>query len=65
MLESLLTPRQVAEILAVQPVTVYAAAAQGKLPCIRLWEGRRRALIRFRRDDIEKVLRDRTIGSKG
>lgn len=64
MLESLLTPRQVAEILAVQPVTVYAAAANGKLPYVRLWEGRRRALIRFRREDIEKLIREQALFSQ-
>ena len=62
MLEPLLTAHQVARILNVKVVTVYAAAAEGRLPSVRPWEGRRRALVRFRREDIEKLLRDRTVG---
>lgn len=55
----LLTAEEVAERLRVKPATVYQAAADGRLPSIRLWEGTRRALVRFRLDDIERVLRER------
>jgi excisionase family DNA binding protein len=58
--EPLLTPEQVAEILAVKPQTVRDAVWRGKLPCIRLWSGRKRSLIRFRRSEIEAFLRTRT-----
>jgi len=58
--EALLTPNQVAALLSIQPSTVYAAAAQGKIPCVRLWKGERRTLIRFRREDIDRVIRERT-----
>ncbi len=57
--EALLTAQQVAEILAVKPSTVYDAVYRGVLPVVRLWEGRRRALVRFRRADIEEFIRQR------
>ena len=60
MTESLLTPNQVAGLLSVQPSTVYAAAARGAIPCVRLWKGRRRTLLRFRLEDIERIIRERS-----
>ena len=57
---SLLTAEQVSKILSVRPSTVYAAAAQGHLPAVRLWSGRRRSLIRFRRSDIEALIEQRS-----
>lgn len=56
----LLTARQVAKLLNLRPVTVYAAAAAGKIPHVELWSGRRRRLIRFRPTDIESLIADRT-----
>ena len=61
MSDSLLTPSEVAAILAVQPSTVYAAAADGRLPCVRLWRGERRSLLRFRRMDIEAFIQRRSL----
>lgn len=58
--QSLLTPEQVAELLAVRPQTVRDAAWRGKLPCVRLWRGKRKSLLRFRREDIDAFLRERT-----
>jgi len=52
-LDELLTAAEVARALRVKPSTVYEAAAHGRIPCIRLWQGKRRALVRFRRQDIE------------
>ena len=60
MAESLLTPNQVAGLLSVQPSTIYAAAARGAIPCVRLWKGRRRTLLRFRREDIDRLIRERS-----
>jgi excisionase family DNA binding protein len=57
--ESLLTPNQVAALLSIQPATVYAAAASGRIPCVRLWRGARRSLLRFRREDIDQFVRER------
>ncbi len=59
--ERLWTVQQVAEVLSVKPSTVYDAVYRGVLPVVRLWEGRRRALLRFRRSDVEKLIRDRTV----
>jgi len=63
MQESLLTAHQVASRLNIKVVTVYAAAATGRIPYVRLWAGRRRALVRFRREDIERLIRERTIST--
>ena len=62
--EPLLSANQVAALLAVQPATVYAAASRGQIPCIRLWAGTRRTLIRFRREDIERLIRERATSAK-
>ncbi len=60
----LLTAEDVARLLNIKPSTVYDAAARGRIPAVRLWEGRRRPLIRFRREDIEKLIEDRTFPPK-
>jgi len=62
-LEPLLTAEEVAPILRVRPATVYEAAANGRIPCVRLWEGRKRGLVRFRRSDIENLIRQRSVGT--
>ena len=48
-----LTPSQVAGILHVSPKTVSRWASQGDLPCLVTLGGHRR----FRRQDVENVLR--------
>ena len=55
----LLTAEQVARVLNVKPSTVYDAVAKGRLPVVKLWEGRRRPLLRFRQEDIERLIEDR------
>lgn len=57
----LMTAPEVAERLRVRRSTVYAAAKRNEIPHIRLWQSGRRALIRFRRSDVEQFLKDRTI----
>lgn len=64
MSEKFLTATDLARRFNVKTVTIYAAAADGRLPCVRLWEGRRRPLIRFRSEDIEKLVLERTRSSK-
>ncbi len=59
--EDLLIAEEVGEMLRLKASTVYQAAADGRIPCIRLWEGRRRPVVRFRRSDIDTLLRDRTV----
>jgi excisionase family DNA binding protein len=61
----LLTAEQVARLLNLKTGTVYDAALKGRLPSVRLWEGRRRALVRFRAQDILKVISERTRPAKG
>lgn len=53
---SLMTAQEVALLLNIQVSTVYAAAADGRLPSVRLWEGKRRALLRFRRDEVDRLV---------
>ena len=62
MFPALLTAEEVAHRLRIKPATVYEAAADGRIPCVRLWQGRRKALIRFRAEDIERLIRERAIG---
>ena len=58
----LMTAEEVAQRLRIKPATVYEAASKGRIPCVRLWEGNRRALIRFRCEDIEQLINERTRG---
>jgi excisionase family DNA binding protein len=53
----LLTAHEVSAIFRVEVGTIYSAAAAGKLPAVRLWRGRRKSLLRFRRRDIEELIR--------
>jgi excisionase family DNA binding protein len=53
---SLLTVEEVAKQLRLKPSTVYEAAADGRIPCVKLWKGRRKSVVRFRRHDIEKFI---------
>lgn len=50
-MNALLTIRTLSAYLAMKPSTLYAWAAQGKIPCIRI-----HGLIRFRTEDIEAWL---------
>jgi excisionase family DNA binding protein len=45
----LLTVKEVADQLHVKPSTLYAWAAQGKIPCVKI-----HGLVRFRREVIEQ-----------
>ncbi len=58
----LLTAEHVARLLNLKPSTIYDAASRGRLPCVRLWTGRRRAVVRFVPEEIEKVIRERSTG---
>ncbi len=54
--DELMTPHEVANLLRVKVNTIYGAAAEGRIPAVRLWRGRRKSLIRFRRADIEALI---------
>jgi excisionase family DNA binding protein len=53
---SLLTPSEVAALLRIKLSTVYAASASGRRPAVRLWRGRRKSLLRFKRSEIERLI---------
>ncbi len=59
-MESLLRAADVARLLNIRPSTVYDLAHRGVLPYVRIVQGRRRSLIRFRPSDLEELLRKRT-----
>lgn len=55
--EQLLTAKEVADLVRLAPSTIFDAASRGDLPCVRLWRGRRKSVVRFRRSDIEELIR--------
>ena len=57
----LLTAEQVAEYFQVKPQTIRDAAWRGKIPCIRLWAGKKRTLLRFKKSALEQLIRERTV----
>ena len=54
-----LTARQVSELFQLKIKTVYAAAADGRLPSVCLWKGKRKSVIRSPRSEIERLLKKR------
>lgn len=58
--ELLLTYREVSRRYNLPPGTLYTLVREARIPHIRL--GRR--LVRFRRDDVEKWLADRTVSPR-
>ncbi len=58
--EKLLTSEQVGELLALKPQTVRDAAWRGKIPCVRLWSGKRKTLLRFKPSEISKLIEERS-----
>ncbi len=63
--EKLLTAEQLAELLQVRPQTVRDAAWCGKIPCIRLWRGKKKSLLRFRRSEIEAFIQEQSVPVRG
>ncbi len=60
MASPLITADEVSRLLHIKISTVYDAVSRGRIPAVRLWSGHRRPLLRFRREDIEQLIRDRT-----
>lgn len=56
---NILIAEEAAPILRVKVGTVYDWVAKGILPHIRILAGKRRAVIRFRRCDLEEFIRQR------
>lgn len=52
----LLTAKEVADLFRLAPSTIFDAAARGIIPCVRLWRGKRKSVVRFRRVDIEALI---------
>lgn len=65
MIEELLTSEQVAALLQVKPQTIRDAAWRGKLPCVRVWSGKKKTLLRFSRKDIEAFIDSRRSSAEG
>ena len=59
-METLLRATEVARILSLRPSTVYSLAHRRILRHVRIAQGARRALIRFRPSDIDQLIHDRT-----
>ena len=64
MSNELLTSEQVAVLLQLKPATVRDAAWRGKLPCVKLWSGKKKTLLRFLRADIEQLIRERSVPAR-
>ena len=60
-MDPLLTAEDVARILNIKVSTVYDGVYRGLLPAVRIWKGKRRTLIRFRRADVEEFIRERAV----
>ena len=63
-LEELMTVSQVARLCRLKPATVYSAVSRNLIPAVVLWKGKRRRVVRFRRQDVEEFIRDRTVPAK-
>ena len=59
--EKLLTSEEVAELLSLKPQTIRDAAWRGKIPCVRLWTGKKKSLLRFKKSDIDELIQSRSI----
>ena len=60
-MDALLRARDVARILSLRVSSVYELCYRGVIPHVRLAQGKRRALIRFREQDIEQLVQARTV----
>ena len=63
-IEGLLTAEQVAPILQLKPQTIRDAAWRRKLPCVKLWTGKKKSLLRFKKSQIEQFIKKRTVPAK-
>ncbi len=50
----LITPLEAGELLGFKESTMHAAARDGRLPCVRLWRGKRKAALRFSRSQLQE-----------
>lgn len=62
---NLLTQKQLGDLLQLSQATISRMCASGDIPHIVLRSGRRKRVIRFRAEDVEKWLQSRTHGGSG
>ena len=62
--EKLLNTRDVAEILKINESAVYKWTDQGRLTYIDLGNGGGKRCLRFRKQDLEKLIEERLIQSR-
>jgi excisionase family DNA binding protein len=63
-MESLLTPKQLTEILGLKRSCVYRMLRSGELPCVCVTTGERKLSLRVRPSMLEKWLKAREIINK-
>jgi len=61
-MDKFLLASDVATLLLLKTSSVYQLAHDGVLPHVRIADGRRRPIVRFRREDIERFIAERTVG---
>lgn len=59
----LLTPKEVSQMFQLSLSTVSRMASAGQIPHIVLKAGRRKKVIRFKSEQVERWLAERTLGS--
>ncbi len=59
--QGLLDADEAATLLAVKRGTIYDWASRGLLPHVRILAGKRRPVVRFRRDDLVAFLAEKTV----
>ena len=57
--EQLLAAHEAAAFLNIKPATLYDWAKKGIVPHIRILAGKKRPLLRFRRDDLLRFIESR------
>ena len=64
MSDHLIHAKEVAERLGLRPSTIYAAAYRGAIPFVRILQGKRRSVIRFKPDEIESLIREGSVNTR-
>ena len=59
--ESLLAVDEAAAVFRIKTATLYDWAKKGVVPHVRILAGRRRPVIRFRREDLARFIENRTV----
>lgn len=62
--DPLWTVEQLAEYWQVKLQTIRDAVWRGKIPCVKLWRGKKKSLLRFKRSEIEEFIRQKSLSAK-